>query len=203
MMAYNGFTINAIRKEFGIKIIGDILLFKDVQPVQPSEILAGFLDRYLPLASAIGTEKARSEFIVAPILAELTEISNHQISLFSGVEFNVDEDKGLKGRCDFIISASNVQYVLTAPVLTIVEAKNDNINSGFGQCMAEMIAARIFNESEGNIRKNVYGSVTTGSVWRFLKLREDSIYIDKKEYFIESLEQILGILFSIASEEES
>lgn len=202
-MAYNGFTINAIRKEFGIKIIGDILLFKDVQPVQPSEILAGFLDRYLPLASAIGTEKARSEFIVAPILAELTEISNHQISLFSGVEFNVDEDKGLKGRCDFIISASNVQYVLTAPVLTIVEAKNDNINSGFGQCMAEMIAARIFNESEGNIRKNVYGSVTTGSVWRFLKLREDSIYIDKKEYFIESLEQILGILFSIASEEES
>ncbi len=201
-MAYNRFTIDSIRKEFGMKVIGDQSFFKDIHPVSPSDLLKKFLERYLFLGSAIGTEKARSEFIIAPILAELTEITGHRISLFSGIEFNVDEEKGLNGRCDFIISASNMQYTLTAPVLTVVEAKNDNINTGFGQCMAEMIAARIFNESEGDKRKAVYGSVTTGSVWRFLKLEDDKIYIDKKEYFIESLEQILGILSQIVSEEE-
>ncbi len=199
-MAYNRFTIDSVRKEFGIKIIGDEAIFKDIHPVPPSDVLSGFLERYLPLGSAIGTEKARSEFIIAPVLAELTEIKKHGVSLFSGIEFNVDEEKGLNGRCDFIISSSNIQYTLTAPVMTVVEAKNDNINAGLGQCMAEMIAARIFNESEGNKRKTVYGSVTTGSVWRFLKLEDDRIYIDKKEYFIESLERILGILSQIVSE---
>jgi hypothetical protein len=199
-MAYNRFTIDSIRKEFGIEIVGNHLIFNDIHPISPSDLLSKFLERYLPLGSAIGTEKARSEFIIAPMLAEITEITEHRISLFSGTEFNVDEEKGLNGRCDFIISASGNQYALTAPVLTVVEAKNDNINAGFGQCMAEMIAARIFNEAEGNKRKAVYGSVTTGSVWRFLKLEGDRIYIDKKEYFIDSPEQILGILSQIVSD---
>jgi len=199
-VAYNKFTIDSVRKLFGIKLIGDEFLFKDIHPVSPSDVLSKYLERYLPLGSAIGTEKARSEFIIAPILAELTEITEHRISLFSGIEFNVDEEKGLNGRCDFIISASDIQYSLTSPILTVVEAKNDNINSGFGQCMAEMIAARIFNESEGNKRNAVYGLVTTGSIWRFLKLEDDKIYIDKKEYFIESLDRILGILSQIVSE---
>jgi len=199
-VAYNKFTIDSVRKLFGIKLIGDEFLFNDIHPVSPSDVLSKYLERYLPLGSAIGTEKARSEFIIAPILAELTEITEHRISLFSGIEFNVDEEKGLNGRCDFIISASDIQYSLTSPILTVVEAKNDNINSGFGQCMAEMIAARIFNESEGNKRNIVYGSVTTGSIWRFLKLEDDKIYIDKKEYFIESLDRILGILSQIVSE---
>ena len=89
-MAYNRFTIDAVRKAFGIRIVGDTSLFNGVDPVEPSDILVKFLERYLPLGSAIGTEKARSEFIIAPILAELTELTHHAVSLFSGVEFNVD-----------------------------------------------------------------------------------------------------------------
>ncbi len=202
-MDYNRFTIDSVIKEFGVKIIGDEDIFTPIHPVPPSDVLRTFLERYLPLGSAIGTEKARSEFIIAPILAELTEITEHRVSLFSGIEFNVDEGKGLTGRCDFILSASNLQYTLTAPILTVVEAKNDNIHAGLGQCMAAMIAARLFNESEGKKRTAIYGSVTTGSVWRFLKLADDSMYIDKKEFFIESLERILGLLTQIVSAEEA
>lgn len=185
----------------GIEIRGHIFLFEPIKPVEPSEVLKKFLARYLSLGSAIGTEKARSEFIIAPILAELTELTNHSVSLFSGVEFNIDEEKGLNGRCDFIVSASSVQYSLEAPILIVVEAKNDNLNSGLGQCMAEMVAAQIFNHQEGLKRNYVYGSVTTGSVWRFLKLQDNHIYIDNQEYFIDKLENILGILISIVSEE--
>ncbi len=196
-MAYNKFTIDAVRKSFGIEIIGDQQIFPEVTPVSPSEVLQKFLERYVPLGSAIGTEKARSEFIIAPILAELTELTHHQVSLFSGIEFNVDEERGLSGRCDFLLSASSVQYSLVAPVLAVVEAKNDNINAGLGQCMAEMVAVQLFNQQEGVPRQTVYGAVTTGSVWRFLKLEETRLHIDAKEYFLESLEIVLGILLKI------
>lgn len=202
-MAYNRFTIDLVRKTFGISIVGDTSLFDGIDPAEPSEVLVKFLERYLPLGSAIGTEKARSEFIIAPILAELTELTHHAVSLFSGVEFNVDEAQGLTGRCDFLLSASNVQYAIEAPVLAVVEAKNENINSGLGQCMAEMVATRIFNENEGRHLNNVYGAVTTGSVWRFLKLRDDVIYIDRPEYFIDNLNTLLGILIYIVSNHDA
>ena len=199
-MAYNKFTIDSVRKTFGIEIISAEKLFQDVVSVAPSEVLQKFLELYVPLGSAIGTEKARSEFIIAPILAELTELTQHQVSLFSGIEFNVDEERGLTGRCDFLLSASSVQYSLVAPVLAVVEAKNENLNSGLGQCMAEMIASQLFNRNEGTPRQIIYGAVTTGSVWKFLKLEETRIYIDSREYFLESLELILGILLKIVKE---
>lgn len=196
-MAYNKFTINQIRKQFEIQVIESPNLFADVTPVAPSEILSTLLTHYIPLAEAIGTEKAKSEFIVAPILAELRELTNQQISLFSGLEFNIDEAQGLTGRCDYIISASPLQFSLTSPILMMVEAKNDNINEGLGQCMAEMIAAQRFNQQEGNETKAIYGCVTTGSIWRFLKLEEKRIWIDDKQYFIQTPEAVLGILIYI------
>jgi hypothetical protein len=202
-MAYNRFTIDVIRKTFGIKVVGDISLFDRVNPVEPSDFLVRLLERYLPLGSAIGTEKARSEFIIAPILAELTELTDHAVSLFSGIEFNVDEAQGLAGRCDFLLSASRVQYAIEAPVLAVVEAKNENINSGLGQCMAEMVAVRIFNQNEGQPLDRVYGVVTSGSVWRFLELRDNVMSIDKLEYFIANLNILLGILIFIVSRHQN
>ena len=196
-MAYNKFTISQIRKQFEIQVIESPSLFVNITPVAPSEILRTLLTRYIPLAEAIGTEKAKSEFIVAPILAELRELAHQRISLFSGLEFNVDEAQGLAGRCDYIISASPLQFSLTSPILVMVEAKNDNINEGLGQCMAEMIAAQRFNQQEGNDTKTIYGCVTTGSVWRFLKLEDKQIWIDDKQYFIEATELVLGILVYI------
>jgi len=197
-MAYNKFTIESVKKSFGVTV-SDMILFDEITPIQPSDILTMFLARYLPLGSAIGTEKARSEFIIAPILAEITELTGHAVSLFSGIEFNIDEDRGLNGRCDFILSSSHTQYTLEAPVLAVVEAKNENINGGLGQCMAEMIAADIFNHNEGIVKPIIYGSVTTGSVWRFLMLRDNHVYIDKKEYFVDNLADILGILVTMVT----
>ncbi len=201
-MAYNEFTINQIRKQFEIQVMEAANLFANVTPVAPSEMLRILLTRDIPLAEAIGTEKAKSEFIVAPILAELRARTEQRISLFSGVEFNIDESQGLTGRCDYIISLSPLQFSLTAPVLMMVEAKNDNINEGLGQCMAEMIAAQRFNQQESNPPRTIYGCVTTGSVWRFLQLQEKQIWIDDKQHFIDDLEMVLGILFQIATERD-
>jgi hypothetical protein len=196
-MAYNKFTVDLVQTQFEVKIVETDDLFGEVPPVMLGELLTTWLGHQVPLAEAIGTEKAKSEFIVAPILSELRQYLKETISLFSGIDFNVDRSAGLTGRCDFIISASPLQINLRSPILMMVEAKNDNINEGLGQCMAEMIAAQRFNERKGDQPRIIFGCVTTGSNWQFLKLKEKQIWLDKKQYFIGTPEIILGILVHI------
>ncbi|MGC1248839.1 MAG: hypothetical protein WA865_21705, partial [Spirulinaceae cyanobacterium] len=144
----------------------------------------------------IATEKVKSEAIILPILIEIKKQLQDQVSIFSGKEFNVDAQKGLTGFCDFLISNSPSQLIIEAPVTILVEVKNDNLNSGLGQCMAEMIAAQMFNEARGKNITTIYGSVTTGSLWQFMRLTDKSIEVDLDEYFLKNLEKILGILRS-------
>lgn len=197
-MSYSDFTIDDLKDKFGIKLIEDVALFPNPPSVDTPEQLTEILPRYILLATNINTEKARSELIIAPILAEFKFHFKDRISLFSGIEFNVDASVGLKGRCDFILSKSSEQLVLSAPVLMLVEAKNENIVGGIPQCIAEMIAAKRFNEAKGKPTAAMYGVVTTGSLWRFLKLEDERAYVDTIEYPVQNLDKILGILTAIA-----
>lgn len=193
-MSYSQFSINQIKRDFGITISEKVGIFADLPEVEYSNLLAEILRYNVPLALAIASEKARSEMIISPILIELRRLLSDRISLFSGRDFDVDITKGLNGFCDFIISKSPEQIIIEAPVIALVEAKNDNIQSGLGQCMAEMIAAQLFNESQGNNIALIYGAVTTGTNWKFMKLKNQVIEIDLNEYFLNQLGQILGIL---------
>ena len=170
--------------------------FADIPEVKMSELLEKILEYNVPLALAVASEKARSEMIIAPILIELKQQLSDKISLFSGKEFTVDLERGLNDFCDFLISLSAEQIFINAPVITLVEAKNDNIDSGLGQCMAEMVGAQLFNLRKGREIKTIYGTVTTGSVWKFLKLEGQVIEIDLQEYYLSQLGKILGILKS-------
>ncbi len=199
-MAYSDFTLSEIKEKFQMVIEEETNIFPDVGEEKISDFLNEILEENIPLALAIHTEKARSEMIVTPILIELRKLLNHRISLFSGVEFNIDKEKGLNGVCDYIISLSKEQFYVSSPVISVVEAKNDNIKSGLAQCAAEMIASRIFNEQKGNRISTIYGIVTTGSNWRFLKLN-DTLYIDVREYYIEQLGKIMGIMLQIINSE--
>lgn len=194
-MAYNSFTIEQIETQFGIKIQTIFHpLFEHLKPYLPSQHLQETLGYNVPLATAIHTEKARSEMIITPIIVELKKITNNQISFFSGIEFNVNPEQGLNGRCDYILSLNKEQSILRAPVVTLVEAKNDNIPKGIGQCAAEMIAANIFNEQNNRNIDVVYGVITTGSLWKFLKLENGIVYMEAREYQISNIEVILGVL---------
>jgi hypothetical protein len=198
-MVYSDFKLSELIKTFGLILSEAVDLFADVEEVECSDNLAFNLKDSIPLAVAIGTEKARSEMIIVPILLEMKRRLNHQISLFSGTDFNVDFEQGLNGICDFIISLSPEQLFISAPVITLVEAKNDNIKSGLGQCVAEMIAAQLFNEREGNEIKPIYGVVTTGELWKFLKLEGKLVSIDLSNYPVGNANKILGILMSTVS----
>ncbi|NJO17478.1 MAG: hypothetical protein HC877_17560 [Thioploca sp.] len=194
-MSYSDFDLKRVRNELGVKLIEQQQVFAAVKPIEISAILAEILRENVPLARAINTEKARSELIIATILVEVRKMLNHQISLFSGIEFNVDKEKGLNGYCDFILSASRQQLILSSPLVAIVEAKNENIIGGLGQCIAEMVAASIFNQVENNQDITIlYGVVTTGTAWKFLKMSGLEVVIDLDEYLIENPDKILGIL---------
>ena len=196
-MAYCDFTLPDIKRQLHCIIDATTDLFASVGEVRGSPWLHETLRETLPLALAVHTEKSRSALLIAPMLVELRKLAQHQVSLFSGIDFSVDPGQGLNGVCDFIVSQSPEQLFVSAPVLIIVEAKNENIKGGLAQCIAAMIAARLFNDREGSVVAAVYGAVTTGTNWRFLKLEPGTVYIDQREYYIDSVEKILGILASI------
>ncbi|NET65838.1 MAG: hypothetical protein F6K63_16135 [Moorea sp. SIO1G6] len=196
-MAYSDFTLKKVKLDFNIQTVEDQSLFSNSEEIEISDYLAQTLKRNLPLALAINTEKARSELIIINILLEVKEKSSQKISLFSGIDFNVDKEKGLTGFCDYIISGSEEQLYLDLPVITIVEAKNENIISGLGQCIAEMYAAQLFNQEESYDLPCVYGAVTTGDEWRFVKLEKNVAYIDNDSYYISDINKVIGILVNM------
>jgi hypothetical protein len=193
-MAYSDFSLAKVKNNFGLTLDETRNLFAETQLVLPSDTLKTLLTDYIPLATAISTEKARSEFLIAPILAEVRRSLNNRISLFSGNEFNVEPARGLQGFCDYIISGSPEQLFITAPVITIFEAKKEDIIGGLGQCVAAMVAAQRFNQNQGNEVDRIYGSVTTGTNWKFMILEGNTVYIDPIEYYIKEVDKILGIL---------
>ncbi|MEG4628335.1 hypothetical protein QUB56_01565 [Microcoleus sp. AR_TQ3_B6] len=191
-MAYSDFSLARVKNDFGLTLDETRDLFAATSPVAPSEILTTILNDYVPLAISISTEKARSEFWIAPILAEVRRLLNKRVSLFSGKDFTVGPARGLQGFWDYIISASQEQLFISAPVVSIFEAKKEDIIGGLGQCAAAMVAAECFNQNQGSEVDRIYSSVTAGTNWKFLILQETTLYIAPTAYYI--VDKILGIL---------
>ena len=190
-MPYSDFKLQQVQKQFKLSIVEKLGIFSDIAKKPISDYFAATLEENIPLAVSINIEKARSELLVSNVLIEVRKQFNRQISFFSGVEFNVDREQSLAAFCDFIISLSPEQLFVEAPVIVVVEAKNENIMSGLGQCIAEMIAVQLFNKQEGNEVRNTYGVVTSGIGWKFLKLEGNKVYVDLRDYSIESVPQKL------------
>jgi hypothetical protein len=193
-MAYSDFTLAKVKEEFALSVEEGRNLFAEIVGISPSERLMLTFEENILLATSIGTEKARSEFLIAPILSEMRRQTEYQVSLFSGTDFNVDPNQGLVGYCDFILTYSREQYYISDPVLIVIEAKNENIKGGLGQCIATMVAAQIFNQRAGNEIDQIYGAVTSGTAWKFLTLQDKNVAVDSIEYYVNQVDQILGIL---------
>ncbi len=198
-MAYNQFSLQDVKERLGVSIREVPDLFGVFPSATPDAWLIDLLRDSLPLALAISTEKARSELIIAPVLLEVRRRSAGAVSLFSGTEFDVDPARGLTGFCDWILGRSPGQLSIEAPVVAIVEAKNENIRQGVAQCIAELVAAREFNVRRGSPVPVVYGAVTTGDLWRFLKLEEDVATVDLSLLHIDHLDRILGVLLGMVA----
>lgn len=191
-MAFGDFTFPQVLQDLGLAAQeGD--LFSSVAAVPLREDFVTAVTDGATVALAVNTEKAKSEFIIAPLLLELRRLQAGAVGLFSGVDLNVDSSKGLNGTCDFILTKAARQFILSAPLVTIVEAKNDNLRNGLGQCIAATYAAALYNQKAGSPLPAVFGVVTTGNAWKFLRLEATTVTLDLKEYYIDNLGKILGV----------
>ena len=197
-MAFQQFTFPQVIEELGLSVV-DAKLFDALSPESVTPDFEQSIREGADLASAINTEKARSEFVIAPLLFERWRRHRREFSIFSGVELVADANRGLNGICDFLLAQAVSQHIMTHPIVSIVEAKNDNLRSGLGQCIASMVAANIVNASKGVSSTPVYGVVTSGSLWKFLKLIGSDLSIDGSEYHINQLGKLFAVLGSIVT----
>ena len=167
-------------------------LFDNIEEIEPSDFLKQLLSKNLK--RNLRTEKAKSELIISPILNELEDRNAHVFSYYSGYNFDVDKKLGLKGFCDYILSFEPDSPIIEAPAFCVVEAKNDNMDVGVPQCVAEMYAAQIFNAKKGRETDFVYGAVTFGYEWKFLRLEKNVAFLDTNIYYVVRLPELLGVL---------
>lgn len=194
-MAYSSFTLQQVMHDFGLTVDATRDLFGTVPPAPVGATARQTVEDNLPLALLIGNEKARSELIVAPVLADLWRQSGRKIGLYSGATLEVDPAAGLTGVCDFLISKMpQLPEILLPPFLVVVEAKKDDIAGSHGQCAAEMVAALRVNVKSGSGVESIHGCVTNGTLWKFLKLRGTHLEVDAVEYQLTQLDRIFGIL---------
>jgi hypothetical protein len=190
-VAYTDFTLESAEAELGVTARPGVLFPSLVSLPVPNwlqEILAR------GMRQALVSEKARSEFIVAPILLAVRELSGERIAIFSGQRLDVDPARRLLGECDFILALSDPLPRLRAPLLTIVEAKKNDIDGGLGQCVAQMVAAQLYNDRAGQPVPAIFGCVTTGEDWQFLRLAGTAVTIDQGRLYIDNVGGILAAL---------
>jgi hypothetical protein len=190
--SYSAFNYEDL-KMLGLKVIADPLFVGVViPPVPPSDFLLKILARNA--RQNMRSEKAKSEFIISPILTELHEYNQDRFAFYSGYKFSVDLKLGLTGFCDFILSLEPKAVTIEAPVFFVVESKNDNLDSGIAQCIAEMYAAQLFNQKQGRSTPVIYGAVTLGLEWKFIQLTGSVATIDFNVFYLNQLSEILGVL---------
>jgi hypothetical protein len=193
-VAYSGFKLKELKQQFQLEEKG-IRLFTQINLVEPSDWLKQTLK--LGLKMPLLSEKARSERIVSPILFECWEQNQETFGIYSGINLEADIENGLNGECDFIIAARADTYTVESPIFMLIEAKDNDIKLGIPQCVAQMLGARLYNQKDGKEIPVIYGCVTTGDDWQFLKLQDNTIYIDIERYYLDNVPQLLGILQGI------
>lgn len=201
-MAYSEFSVRTVQTRFGLTTDESSDLFGTVPPLPVPPLLRQVLDEWASDAMAVNTEKSRSEGIIAPVLKAAAKLAPPPVRVFSGTTFDVDRDAELTGVCDFLLSLSPAQSVVEAPAVVVVAAKNDDIKSGLGQCLATMVAAQRFNDREGRPLPHVYGLVTTGSLWKYLRLTGVAVALDPNDYPVADLDRVLGVLAHMLAPQE-
>jgi hypothetical protein len=194
-MGYSNYrSLKVVTKKFGLKT-ERVNLFDSIVPITPSDWLKTTVEYayMIPLSN----EKVKSERLISPILTEVHRLHQDKLSLFSGEELNVDAENDLNGACDFFFSANPKSYLLEAPIITLAEAKDEDMDCGIAQCSAQMIGAMKYNAQEGEPIDTIWGCATTSGEWKFLKLHDNTLYIDLNSYYVNQLDILLGAFHRI------
>jgi hypothetical protein len=199
-MAYSDFTVEEVVDKFSLAFVEQELFPTLESQIHLSSWLIETLAKGKKFALTTSSEKAKSEFIIAPILLEVEACFPAKLAIYSGKNLDSDRNEGLVGECDFIIGKGSTSAFISTPIIAIVEAKRDNLENGLGQCAAQMYGAIYYNQKHGETIDKVYGCVTTGNLWQFLKLENKLLTLDSTVFYLNELDRILSCFSAIVTE---
>ena len=189
-MAFTDFTsIRQVQEAFNIKYAeANYLQYEDVEPSKAFLEEFEFSQRHI---NVLSSEAARCENIIYPILRDVYKNYVDWFSLWSHESISYDTE--LNGTPDYLVSTKSAlgKTVPGTPILVVVEAKRNDFVTGWGQCLAELVAVQKINNDD---LKPVYGIVTDGTLWQFGKLVEDQFTLSETALTVNELKKVFGAI---------
>ncbi len=192
-MAFSDYkNIAQVQKEFGIKYEEEDFIQAQAVPPTP-EFVAEFeftrenIDVYT-------SEASRTELIISPILRAVYKHYHEQYSFW--IQKSITYNEKLSGTPDYIIATKSAlgKTVLELPLVVLVEAKRNDFEQGWGQCLAELVAAQKINDKAA---APVYGIVSDGELWKFGKLTQSTFVGNLEGFTVANLPRLFGALHFI------
>ena len=192
-MAFSDYkNIGQVQQQF--RIIYREENFITTQHIEPSKQFLAEFSFNQEHIDIYASEASRAEVIIFPILREVYKKYHHDYSLWIQKSIRYDED--LTGTPDYVISRRSAlgKTVLEPPLVVVVEAKKNDFEQGWGQCLAELVAAQKINADP---KFQIYGIVTDGKLWEFGKLFHEEFTKNIEGYTVDHLLDLFGVLHFI------
>ena len=189
-MAFTDFkSIMQVQEAYGIQYTqADYIQYADIEPSPAFLEEFTFSQRYI---NVFASEAARCENVIYPILREVYKKYADCFTLWSHQSISCDTE--LSGTPDYLISTKSAlgKTVLGSPIIVVVEAKRSDFIGGWGQCLAELVAAQRINNDTAI---SVYGIVTDGALWEFGKLEENLFTQNEIVLAVSDLKKVFGAI---------
>ena len=129
------------------------------------------------------SETSISESLIAPVLKEVWKPYVYDRLFWSHTPFGAEEP--LVGIPDYYFSQrTRLGMAPELPFVLIIQAKRDDFEEGWGQCLAAMLAAQRQNQPPTRV---VYGCVSNGDLWQFGKLDHDTFTRELRSFILSDL----------------
>ena len=192
-MAFSDFkTISEVQEKFRITYSEDD--FVKSEPSTPSAEFLRDFEFTREHINVFASEASRCETIIFPVLKESYKAYADQYALW--IKQSIGYDDVLNGTPDYFISTRSElgKTVVGSPLILLVEAKKNDFEQGWGQCLAELIAAQKINDDAAF---PVYGIVTDGTLWQFGRLIGDIFTQNRTDFALANLPTLFGAVNSV------
>ena len=192
-MAFSDFkTISEVQEKFNIKY--SYSDFFDVEAKDPSEQFLKELEFSQQHFDFLSSEGSRCEVVIFPILREIYKDYTENYGLW--VKKSITYDEILNGTPDYLVATKSELgiTVVGTPLIMMVEAKKNDFEQGWGQCLAEMVAAQKMND---NPDFPLYGIVTDGITWQFGRLVADAFTRNRTNFSLDNVPNLFGAVDSV------
>ena len=193
-MAFSDFkTIPDVQERFRIRHVEDDFIEIE-RIVEPSKQFLQELEFSRQYIDVFASEGARCEAVIFPVLREVYKGYAEHYALW--IKKAIAYDEMLSGIPDYFISTRSElgKLVVGTPLIMLVEAKKNDFEVGWGQCLAELVAAQKINE---DMEHPVYGIVSDGTLWQIGHLVNETFTQNRTSFSVDNLPVLFGAIDSV------